>query len=492
MTASASNRRSVVVGGAAYAAVTIGQRALAFLLLPLYARVLSPAEYGELGILLATTQAFTFVMGMGQQFAVYRLWFQLEGDLSERQRYLGTVGLMLLVLPAALAVCLVPAMLTVGADALEVDAGALVGATFGTALFVSATVLPFTVLRIQERFVDFVWLNLVNAVVTTVATLLGLLVFDLGVAAWVLGYGVGAAGTLVVAVVVMPWPWQKRVVTKHVQETLKLGVPVLPHQFSLWALQLASRVVLLGLVTKAQVGLYTMGFVLAQPIMLLGTAVNQAVMPSYGRASKDEGELGELSRLTTHQVVFVVVITVAGALIAPAVIAVVLPPDYLAAIDVIPWLCLANALYVIYAIPMNEVSIFAGKAQYVWIVSMAAAALNIGLLYVFVPADGIVGASFAAVVGSCGLVVGISIYGRIMVRGPRVEYEWLRIFSAVAIGIAIYGVAMITTGDETWLDLALRVAWCLPLLACAWPAGLDPKQVVTWARGRRARLGSES
>src|SRR5215217_419016 len=48
-----SGARAVFRGSTAYAAIAAVQRGLTFLLLPLYTRSLTPAEYGELGIALA-------------------------------------------------------------------------------------------------------------------------------------------------------------------------------------------------------------------------------------------------------------------------------------------------------------------------------------------------------------------------------------------------------------------------------------------------------
>jgi O-antigen/teichoic acid export membrane protein len=464
--------RRVLVGGAAYAAVTVLQRALSFLLLPVYARALSPAQYGELGVIIALSQAFIFVMGAGQQFAVFRQWFQLEDDEADRRRYVGTVGQLLLVGPLLVTLLLVPVALTVGADLLQVDGLALVLSIAGTALFVSASVLPFSVLRAQERLRDFVALNLCNAVVTAATTIVAVVVLDGGVRGWVIGFLAGNLATLIASMVVMPWPWQRRPVRRHLRTTLALGLPLVPHQVSLWALQLASRAILLGLVTKAAIGLYTIAFLLTQPIQLLSQALNQAVLPSYGRASKDTSELPALSRLTTHQIVFVAVITAACALVAPPVCRLALPASYAGATDVIPWLCLANGLYSLYAIPMNEVSIFAGRAQYAWVATLTAALLNVAMLYVLVPGHGIVEAGIAATIGSCALVAGIFVYARRAVAGHRVHYEWLRIGRGVAIAAAIYVGGVLSTGEGDFRSLLLRAAWCVPLLLAFFAVGV--------------------
>lgn len=454
--------KAALRGSAAYATVLMVQRVVSLLLLPLYTRALSPAQYGELGVLIAVNQVLIYLFSFGQDFAVIREWFQFGDDHDRRRQYLGTVGLLLLVGPFVGTAVLSAIAVAGGASLLQVDSLSLVVCIAGTAIFVTATILPFAQLRAQERLGEFVWINAVGTAATVVLTVGAVVTFHFGVLGWAVAYAASNLVQWAVAAIRLPWPWARRADRRMLGDTLRLGLPMLPHQSSLWGLQLGSRAILVGLVSHAQLGLYTIATVVAQMVSVVSSAVNRGVMPSYGRAAKDRRELPVLSRLTTLQVALVAVLCVLGALFGPALCLRILPPSYHGAASLIPWLVLANGVFSLYAIPMNAVSIYAGKAGRVWVVTVVSAAINIGLLYVLVPASGTVGAAYAAIAGATALLAGLWAYAQ-WIGGLDIPHDWPRIIAVVALSGGVYAAAYFTTGAYSSRDLVLRGLWCLAL-----------------------------
>jgi steroid 5-alpha reductase family enzyme len=80
----------VVTATAAYAAVTVVQRGLPLVLLPIYTRALTPAEYGELGVLIALGIGLAYLLSFGQEVSLFRQLFQIGENPHERRRLLET------------------------------------------------------------------------------------------------------------------------------------------------------------------------------------------------------------------------------------------------------------------------------------------------------------------------------------------------------------------------------------------------------------------
>src|SRR4051794_13467825 len=70
-----------------YSAALAVQRAIGFVLLPLYTRALAPAEYGALGVLLSIATLAVFVFSVGLDTAIFRNYFRLAADPDRQQRY---------------------------------------------------------------------------------------------------------------------------------------------------------------------------------------------------------------------------------------------------------------------------------------------------------------------------------------------------------------------------------------------------------------------
>ena len=79
--------------GSVYGLATLLHRMISFIMLPIYTRYLSPADYGVLELIYLTTNIIAMVIGLRIEAAVSRFYFDYE-DLEERNKVIstGTVG----------------------------------------------------------------------------------------------------------------------------------------------------------------------------------------------------------------------------------------------------------------------------------------------------------------------------------------------------------------------------------------------------------------
>ncbi len=92
------NVRRVFGHSVVYGSADVAIQAVNFLLLPIYTRVLSPAEYGALALLLVL-EAFlkpVYRLGLGTSFV--RFYYDYTDERS-RQTLAGTIVILLLVCP---------------------------------------------------------------------------------------------------------------------------------------------------------------------------------------------------------------------------------------------------------------------------------------------------------------------------------------------------------------------------------------------------------
>jgi O-antigen/teichoic acid export membrane protein len=461
---------------------------IGFLLLPVYTRALTPSQYGPLSVLLAISSAASMLFSFGLDLGLFRSFFDLDHDPIRQRRLVGSLWRFLIVAPLAGAI----ALTAVGAPLIvsfhRVSVPDLFLALVAGALFAAATVVPLVVLRVSERLVGYLVLSVANAVATTTFILVAVVVLHLGITGWL---GASAASNLVLliaAMVVLPWYRDEPFDWPLLRGPLKFGLTLVPHAFSLWAIMLADRLVLAGLVTAHQLGLYSLAANLGVPIAFATAALNQSLLPRYARAGPDREDRRRLRGVITHQVTLTTGIALTGALLGGTVVTILAAPSYQGAAPLIPWIALAQGLTGLYLIPMNGATMGAGKTGFVWVVSGFAAATNVVLLLLVVPSHGILAAAIVYAATGLVLVVGISIYARDP-RNPN-TYEWRVLLPVLAAaGISYAGAAITSPGTSigagverlAWLAIFAAVSFALTRLGRR-GAGIIMHTVVTNTR----------
>ncbi len=443
---------------AAYTFGNVIQRGMSFILLPFFTRALTPAQYGQVSIAFSITAVASVLMAFGLELTLYRTFFQLSDDPQAQRRYVHTAWTFLIVVPVAMAVAgtLVSIPLLEGSGLVSplIMSLALAAAAFN----VAATRVPYAVLRSQQRLRGFMVINIGFAVVTALASALAVLILHSGVIGWLVAVAVANVIELGLAMWVVPFRWREDFDRPRLMESIRLGLPLVPHYVAQWSLQLADRLLLATLVSSSVLGVYSLGANLAAPIMVLVSSVSQALLPSYARASKEHGGMRELSHTVVLQVGVVGLVTVAGALLAPPTVHLLTPATYGGAADIAPWIVLGYGFLGLYAIPMALAGLTVGKTKRIWIITVVAALTNLGLIWWLVPDFGVESAAIASAVGYAVLLAGVSAYAHR--AGNPARIPWRSIGAVLLACTATYVLAIATTSAYTIVGGVMRLVWC--------------------------------
>ena len=452
----------VARGSAAYAGAAVAQRAVGLVLLPLYARVLGPTAYGQLAIIITIAAALTTVLSFGLETALFRTYVRLRDQPREQSQFVNAVGLFLLVVPTASVGLLLLVALHPISSFFRVDPLPMAVGMASVALSVSATVLPMVLLRADERLTAYLVLSAAT-VVTNTALMVGLVVIGgMGVVGWLLA-SAGAAGVqLLIGLALLGHRWSLTVDWRHLGAALAFGLPLVPHAFSHWALTLSDRAVLGAFVSQAQIGVYNFGYQLGLPLSVLTIALHQGIMPIYAQASMDERHRRDLGPLVTQQVLVTLLLGFGAAALGPPIVLAIMPSSFSAAAEVLPWIVLGYTFFGLYLIPMDAVSVMAGKTRWAWVATSVAAALNVALNLLFVPRYGIMASAVSTAVSYAALLLGICIY-LVRVQSHPIPYEWRRMGYGAAAALIACAILFLPTGPLL-VSLVVRVLVCLALL----------------------------
>lgn len=461
----------VLRGTVAYAAGGVIQRTIGFLLLPLYARVLSTAEYGQIGVLMTLVVGLAALLGLGLETAVFRTYVRLREQPGELKRFINSVGAFAVIAPLFVAALVAIALSPLLERVFDVPRWAMIVGFLGAALYVSATVIPLAILRAQERLRDFLRLSTVHVVATAGLTLLFVVLLRWGVLGWMLAFAGAATILLVIGLFMLGHRWTIGMDWKHVAAALAFGLPMIPHALAQWGLSLSDRAILGAFLPSTDVGIYYVAYQFGLPISVIAIALSQAVQPLYAEASRDRVRHAQLAPAASNQILTTALLTMIVALLGPPAVRAFLPSSYAPAASLIPWIAVGHGLFGLYFIPMNAVTLLSGRNQWVWLVTVTAALANIGLNLLFVPRFGAGAAAVNTCVGYAILLIGVTAYMYRVTDGP-VAFQWSRIGVGGALVILATGSAMLLTAEDVAGGVIIRLAAIAVIIALFAALGL--------------------
>jgi O-antigen/teichoic acid export membrane protein len=305
-------------------------------------------------------------------------------------------------------------------------------------------------LQAQERSRTHLLLTLLQFAVGLVLTLYLVIGREMGVLGILVAQFLATAVVFGVAVVYLARLWSSRLHRGMLADSLRYGLPMLPHHLFTWLMGYVNRLILNGLASTAAVGVYGIALRFTSPLNLAFTALNTAWVPVYyaRRQLETEGEdpdkaREEISQTVTQLFLLMVWATLGVAVAAPDLIRLLIPPEYSGAEQVTVVLALGVFLRGLYFLVVAAIF----YAKITWLVPLATAvgaAVNIAGNYWLVPSLGAMGSAWAMVATNGVLLVLVAIFSH---RLYAVRYPW--------------GLLAVALGLGGGLFLAAEAAWSL-------------------------------
>jgi O-antigen/teichoic acid export membrane protein len=481
--------RRLVRTGAAYQAAEILAKAIAVFTLPLYTRHVSTAGYGTYNSLLTAVILSSILLRLGVGEAFVRFYFT-DTDEARRTRIARTATATV-----AWTTTLASLLAVVFASELSrlvlgyTDAGLMYCAILGLWAFTNIE-MAYAQLRVDERARTYVRASGANVAMTVLLTI-GLVVFaDEGARGLLLG-NFGASAIVVLA---LWWALRARVSLRvkvaDLRAMLRFGLPTVPADASVYALQVADRFYLLRGVSSGAAGEYAIAVQLATVVFVFVRGFQYAWPPLAYSIDSDAEASRLYSLVTTYFVLATGVVVVGVALLGRWLVRLLAAPEYYGAYKALPWLALGWTLYGLYQVMIA----ITGRARVTQRNLPAAAAglvVNVALLFVLVPDSGLGLGLAGAGLALCGSYAVMVAVMHLLTRGVfAVEFQWRRLgqLTGILAAVAVSGELLLPSSGPA--GLLTRVAWLalVPalLLATRFVAPHERAQVrALWIEGRR-------
>src|SRR5208282_1502077 len=228
-----------------------------------------------------------------------------------------------------------------------------------------------------------------------------------------------------------------RVNIADLRAMLRFGLPTVPADASVYALQVADRFYLFRGYSHAAAGRYAIAIRLATVVFVAVRGFQYAWPPLAYSIDSDAEAAGLYSLVTTYYALATGVVVCAVALLGRWMVRLLAAPEFFGAHRALPWLALGWSLYGLYLVFVA----IGGRARVTSRNFPAAAcglAVNVALLLLLVPASGAGLGSEGAGIALCGAYVAMLIVMYLLTRSLfSVSFQWRRLGQLTALLAAV-------------------------------------------------------
>ena len=423
----------VAIYGAGDAAITV----VNFLLLPLYIRYLSPSDYGALLILISIETFAKIVNRWGQDGAFMRYYLD-RAEGRPRQTLATTILTFLAVVDGAL---LVAALL---------GSRWLAGALFGgdeyltplrlmlvNTFLMAFTFVPFHAMRMMRQARTYSALTFARSAGTTVLRL-----------ALVMAAGLGVTGLyladLLVTLALLPvlWRWCQPLIARafsmrELTTSLRFGLPRLPHGLAQQAFDSGNKLLFNVYAPLGALGVYQNATTLGMGVKFFLASFETAWAPFYYATARETGATEIFRKITTYGIAVLALLVAGTAAVAADLVHLMLSPEYVDAIPVVPLIALGLAFQGVYLMTSIGLNL-TNRTEYYPAATFAAAAVGLTTGFVLMPRYGAIGAAIAFLLSFVTQAAVAFAFSRAFYP---IGYESGRILRIVVAGIAAVIVA---------------------------------------------------
>jgi O-antigen/teichoic acid export membrane protein len=442
----------------------LGIRALNFLLLPVYTRFLSPADYGVIALAETLAVLMVTVVGMGFDASIQRLYFHYVGNPEALSSYVGSTLKFAVVVETGFILLVLAAGPWVQHAVFRGSSVAFryVAITVITAAAVTLFTYRLVLYQAERRPWPYAVLSFLSFALTASFSIALVVFAGRGIIGMLVGKLIAALLCLAVGIVLTRHALHSHFHWAFVRETMAMGVPLVPHLLMALGLITADRFILAHYSDLREVGLYAIAYSLGMIMSLVTMSLNQAWAPVYYDVAR-QGEEGRqvLGKMCSGLIIALTAVACFGALIAQGFVARFIDHRYVSAGRVVPWIIgayLAHSLFTLFSLaPMQ-----AKRTKLIMGGSFVALVVNTALNFALIPHWGMYGAAYATLIA---YVVEAMVMYVLAQRAYRLQYDLPRIVAAMA----VFGGALVVTQvrwniEHVWISTVIAGVICLVLL----------------------------
>jgi len=404
-----------------YALGNLAKKSLGFLLLPVYTRYLSTADYGILELVSVFLQILVLLLVMGIPGALIKIYTHDCTNKNDKKSLIFTILILLLSFNIP-ALCIVfrysskisSLLLGEGKYAVLIK---IICVTIFCNIYITVVT---SIYRAEERSKKFVVISTIHFFIALLCNIYFVVIAKMGVKGILLG---NLISSLIVFFLVLPeltsqikFAFSK----KYLFKILTLSIPMIPSSLAMWIMNASDRYFLRLYSTMDELGLYSLGAKLSMTIYLFIVIPFNLAWPTimFSIAKKKDAKK-IYSQIFKYFIFISIFLSLIVCLISKEILIIMTTQPFWSAYRVVPFLVYSHVLFGAQNIFLMPLYLKEKMAMYP-IILFISASVNLFLNFTLIPKHGMVGASLATLI-SFLILSGLVYY--IAQRVYRVPYE---------------------------------------------------------------------
>ncbi len=426
---------------------SILSKGIGFLLLPLYTRYLSPADYGTLELLALMLQISAILISQGMPMALFRN-YTLEYKKDEVMRAKAVNTAILYSITAASIYC----------SFFFIFSGVINEILFGskdytdllriisiTIFLQCITFVPNALMRARLKSIQLATAQIIQLTTNISLNIYFIVFLNLGIKGVIYGNLIAALtlSGIIYGLIIRNLSFSFSL--KILKEMLSFGLPFVPAGLALFVMNGSDRFFLQKFSTTEEVGLYALGYKLSLVLQFVIIEPFLLVWPSiYFPLAKEKDAKKTLARLASIFFVSISFIGLIVILLSKPIILFMAAPDFWEAYNVCYWIVPSIILYGFYNIINVGINIEKKTKMTPLIVGLSSLA-NIILNFLLIPKYGTTGAGISTLLS---FIVMCSIAFHINNNTYPIKYHWNFIFKVLFLFTCSVLISNIIKGDN--------------------------------------------
>jgi O-antigen/teichoic acid export membrane protein len=375
-----------------YFSAEVLTKALAFISIPVFTRLLLPSEYGLLAVFSSIVTIFTILLGLNIQGAVARYYYEKSNDFS---KFISSnlIFVILFNIVAFLFLFLIKDFLA--------NFFAIIPYLFILGIIVSSLGIPFRMflayLQASKQSKKYSLISISKGIITLIVSIIWVYLLKEN------RYLGKVYSTLLITIIFSMYIIYNLIKiskfsfnNEHIKYSLKFGIPLIPHALSGFILTFFDRIIINQLSGASDTGLYSFAYNVGMIMNMAVMALNKSWVPLfYENLTKNSFE--KINNLAYNYSKYIYLIAIVLILFAKEIVSIIADKKYHAALPIVPVIVVGYLGVFLYTLYGNY-SFYRKKTVLISIATLSAGAINIGLNYWLIPIYGYVAAAYTTLV----------------------------------------------------------------------------------------------
>ena len=419
--------RLLIQGTSVYTLTSILTQAGAMLLLPGYTRILSPAEYGIVGLLTPIINFIPLFFIFGIYVAQMRLYadYHKTGEMKE---YIFSVNIFLVIVNILVFILLIsPAGSYILNLLLDFD-------KVPYAVVMLALIIGFLKLFTQMgnnyyrtiyALKRIAYANIIGFILSNASAVLMILFMKNGVIGKYSGMLIGTLFMFIVLYIPYISKTGRVFKKKYITASLLIGLPVMINSITSVIINYSDRIVIAKFLPIEVVGVYSIAYTGGLLLTIFIASFNSAWVPMFNELmnSSQNNKFEIVRTRMTDFILILVSLCVAGQLFGVDVIRMILPAEYTNAALFFPYILFGIVFMGINHF-LTDIIIYHKRTYYLPILTIVSAAVNLGLNIIFIPIYGPMTAAITTILAY--VIISVSLFIIIGVKFKSYSFDYFR------------------------------------------------------------------